>query len=137
MTLRNIEQLKGILSYIHSNPGTHLGDIRKQLRIPRGRPYKHLSNLLGEDIVFSRFDGTLERFYPLPGNIETLKESLPPREMEVVDIIIHNPGSSYEEIADRYGKRHQADLYYHMKNLINMETIKSEWTDGEYRYFLN
>ena len=137
MTQRNTEQLKGILNYIHSNPGTHLGDIRKQLRIPRGRLHRHLSKLQGEDIVFSRFDGKVECFYPLPGNLELLKESLMPREMEVVDIIIHNPGSSYEEIADRYGKRHQADLYYHMKNLINMETIKSEWTDGEYRYFLN
>ena len=137
MTRRNTEQLKGILNYINSNPGTYLGDLRKQLKIPPRRIDSHISKLMGEDIIFSRFDGDVERFYPLPANIEALIESLPSREMEVVDIIIHFPGSSYEEIAGKYGKRRQTDLYYHMKNLINMKTIKTEWTNGEYRYFLN
>lgn len=121
-----------IFGHIKTNPGTHYNQIKDVLGVANGVLAHHLRTLEREEFIKSRTDGKLKRFYPAEMNIEIDKNGIQLSEpqLEIIDIIRQNPGTTQSDIARNMNKDRRA-IGYHIKQLERMNVIRLEKSGRE------
>lgn len=123
-----------ILEYIEDSPGTHFSDIRRQLQLSSGRLSYHISKLEREKKIFSEYDGYWKRFFSISVKRKKLPQVLNPMSKEIAAIIRENPGATYMEIVEIWGKTRQA-VMYHTKMLLERGIIRAKWRNRKYHFY--
>ncbi len=123
-----------ILEYISEFPGKHFSDIRRQLVLSSGRLSYHISKLEKDRSIYSEYDGYWKRFYSMAVKRKRLPKVLNPMSKEIATIIRENPGATYMDIVEVWGKTRQA-VMYHTKKLLKEGVIRSKWKNRKYHFF--
>lgn len=108
-----------IYGYIIANPGACYSEIMDALDIKNGTFIHHVKVLEKEGFVKSKRDGRYRRFYPMGAQVP-LKDPryLTDIQMEIVDVIMGNPGLSQAEVGRQIGKNRRV-VNYHVNLLAD------------------
>ncbi len=108
-----------IYGYIIANPGACYSEIMDALDIRNGTFIHHVKVLEKEGFVKSKRDGRYRRFYPIGARVP-IKDPryLTDVQMDIVDVIMDNPGLSQAEVGRRIGKNRRV-VNYHVNLLAD------------------
>jgi predicted transcriptional regulator len=115
-----------ILSFIESNPGAHLREIRRQLALSMGVVQYHLYKLEKERTIVSRRKGFYRRYYVNLKFGEKDQDILDvlsiSTERDILFYLIRSPASS-KDLSD-YVKLTVSTVNWHMKRLVNAGLVE-------------
>jgi len=117
----NNEIRNGIFNFIRDHPGENFSEIKRQLTLNNGVLSHHLRTLEREHYIKSKKDGLYRRFFlrhqPVPNIILNASQK------QILNYLVHHPGSSQSEIALNLGISRQT-VNYHALPMEKMGAIR-------------
>ncbi len=132
-----------ILREIQLNPGIHMRELQRRLKMPTGTLTYNLQVLEKEGKIYSRVEGGYRRYYALTLKRESERKIIAVLRLRtprrILAYLLVNPGASQKEISE-YLNISAGTLSYHMKKLVSMNIveerkegqIKKYWIKDEY-----
>lgn len=125
-----------IHGYIIANPGDHYSSIKNALDLNNGTLAYHLKRLEVEDIIRSRMDGLLRRYYPAGMKMpEPNGNALTEVQRTLMAKIKETPGISQSDIATLM-KLSNATVNYHMERLLKKGVVRRQRAGMKYKCYL-
>lgn len=133
----SLESRRRIHDFVRSNPGTHLREIARALRLPLGTALYHLGYLEQNDLVVVRRDGRYKRFFVkhMLGRVEKDYVSAfhhdVPRRIAVV--LLERSPRTQRELCEVVGVS-RSTLSFHVNNLVSKGILLCEdlWPENRY-----
>lgn len=111
---------KAVLDFVNDHPGTHLREIKRELKLGMGTIQYHLYTLEREGKIVSRRKGLYKRFYPSQMFGEKQREILDvlsqESERDILLYLIENPSSTQKELT-QYTGMSAGTVNWHMRRL--------------------
>ncbi|MGQ9582022.1 MAG: helix-turn-helix domain-containing protein [Thermoplasmatota archaeon] len=124
-----------IFGFIKANPGTHYLAIQEHLEVENGVLAYHLKVLERGEYIISVRDGIYRRFYPRHMKIPTRERQLTRVQLDILDALRSNPGTSQNGLARMLGESKQV-VAYHIKVLSRAGLVRVEREGQLTRCFL-
>jgi predicted transcriptional regulator len=128
-----------LLEYIGHQPGCTIADLSKNTGINRGTARYHLYLLLLERKVVQKKYGKLSYLFANGGRPLEKKRVygyiMNPAKQEILNLILHQPGISNKEIADRLLLKRNT-VHWHLQQFLNEKMVVSRWDGRNMNYIL-
>jgi predicted transcriptional regulator len=100
-----------IFEFIRENPGAHLRMIKNELKLQIGALSYHLKVLQKNQMILSKNDMNLKRFYKIPKDLKDAKPKISDVQKSIINMITEQPGLRAITIAKRLSINHSSVLY--------------------------
>ena len=123
-----------LLSYITNNPGLHVPELGRRLKLSKRQMRNAISTLEKEKKIFFEYVGRYKLLFPMSMKGEWRPKFLNPKMREIAEIIRNDPGITSQDIAEKKGVKRQTVLY-HLKKLKEMGIIKVKVREGWHQFY--
>ena len=132
-----LEKRKKIYEFILRNPGWHLSELARKLRIPKTTLNYHLKYLEKEGKITSRSGSVYLRYFPAnklkeidKKILNIIRQDIP---CEIVIYLFLNPYASRTKISEHLNK-HPTTVSFHLDKLLEKDIIENYKFENEGRY---
>ena len=126
-----------VLEFIMAHPGTHLREIKRELKLAMGVIQYHLYTLERQRKIVSRRRGLYKRFYPVlffgDDQIEILNVLSQETERDILLYLIQKPDSTQKEVSE-YAEISPASVNWHVRRLVESGLVDSKHDGSHVRY---
>jgi predicted transcriptional regulator len=122
------EKRREIYAIVDANPGIHLRELQRTLKLPLATLDYHLGYMTRKKIVFRETDGHYERYYtkPLDAEDKRVLSALRQRKMrEIVLLILASKKAKYQFLSYNLKLPHST-LSYYLKYLVDNNILARE-----------
>ena len=120
---------------IASDPGIHYSEILRRLDMSNGNAAHHLQTLEREDIIWSRNDGRLKRFYPAGMKLSDAPLNLNRLQTDIFELLQERDGQSKSQLA-RSLEASFPTIHRHVSRLAAMGVVRLERKGLSIRCFI-
>ena len=133
----NTDVRKNLYEYIEEYPGSHLGEIARELDLKPSNAAWHLRKLEQTNFVRSRDIGGKKVYYLVEGGAEARKEAIAEAILKnknariIMQYLVNNPGKHLLEIAHALDLNHHT-VKWHIKKMYLAELVDGDTSNSAY-----
>jgi len=125
-----LDTRRRVYEFIKNNPGTHMREIQRRLRMPIGLLKFHIQYLLKHEIITERPERYYKRYY-LTGTLGSLdKDALAALRQQyprrIILFLLEHPGAKHKDLLTQFDLK-PSTLSFYLKGLIDKNSLILKW----------